>query len=342
MAEHWQLKRSLGNPRRIQELPTSLNPPSYHPPIFMSHQTILPSAPQASSHQQLRHARFVHLLWNEPFQQTLLNCITDPLDKNILSNTHTLLGLRKVHTDAVARTDFLLSMNANRLVQWNVDRLFDDLYPVLQPDTLHPTMPPTISPSPSRHFSPMNNPKWSSSTPAAPRCVPWKKAPNPYPVWSPSIEQIYPKKLSSKVRTIIDLSSDSDNPVEGMPNTSFVTRETPAHAQTHDCTVCGKRGHDEVHCHWYHCKYCQCSAPKHLPVECPNFLKKETLPIPSTSVQTKPPRHDTPPPQWHILTPPIFNYTPARDANGDPYDDGNCCEWIDNYLNEEAEHNMAT
>ena len=53
-----------------------------------------------------------------------------PLTKT-LSNTHTLLGLRQVHTDAVARINFLLSMNANRLVQWNADRLFNNLYRVL-------------------------------------------------------------------------------------------------------------------------------------------------------------------------------------------------------------------
>ena len=229
-------------------------------------------------------------------KQTLLNCITDPLDKNILSNTHTLLGLRKVHTDAIARINFLLSMNTNRLVQRNTDRLFDDLYPVLQPDTLHPTMPPTVSPSPSRHFSPMNAQVRPFSTPAAPRHVPRKKVPNPYSIRFPSVEQVYSKKPLSKARTIIDLSSDSDNPIERMPNTPFITRETPTRAKTHDCTVCEKRGHDEVHCRQYHCEYCQRSAPKHLLVKCPEFLKNESLPIPSTLAQTKSPQHDTPPP----------------------------------------------
>ena len=230
-------------------------------------QTIPPSYAQASAHQQLRYARFICLLQNEPFQQTLLNRITDPLDKNLLSNTHELLGLREIHTDAVARIDFLLGMNANRLVQQNMDRLFDDLYPVLQPDTLHPTMPSTISSSPSWHFSPINNPKQSSSTPAAPRCISRKKAPNPYPIQSPSIEQT----LASWV---------------------------------------------------------------------PQISKKGITPYSSTSAQTKPP-HDTPP-RWCILTPPIFNYTPAWDADDDPYNDENCCEWIDNYLDKEAKHNLAT
>ena len=203
-------------------------------------------------------------------------------------------------------------------------------------------MPPIVSPSPFQHFSPMNNPKRPSSTPAAPKRVLWKKAPNLYPIQSPSIEQIYSKKPLSKTRTIVDLSSYSDNSIERMSNTCFITRETPAHARTHDGTVCGKRGHNKVHCWWYHCEYCQRSASKHFPVKCPKFLKKETLPILSTLAQTKPPRHDSPPPRRRVLTPPIFNYTPAWDADGDPYNDRNCCEWINNCLDKEAEHNLAT
>ena len=140
----------------------------------MSYQTVPPSYAQASILQHQRYTRFVHLLRNEPYQQTLLTRITNPLDHNILSNTHTLLGLRKVHTDAVAKIDFLLNLNTNRL--------FDDLYPVLQPNEMNPTVPPPVSSSPSQHFSPMNTQVQSSSTPAAPRRVPRKKAPNPYPI----------------------------------------------------------------------------------------------------------------------------------------------------------------
>ena len=65
--------------------------------------------------------------------------------------------------------------------------------------------------------------------------------------------------------------------------------------RSHNCTICGKKGHNKVHCHQYYCKYCQCSALKHLLVKYPEFLKKETLPVPSTSAQTKSPYHNTPP-----------------------------------------------
>ena len=75
----------------------------------------------------------------------------------------------------------------------------------------------------------------------------------------------------------------------------------------------------------------------------PQIPEKGNTPNPVNldSNQT-PPRHDTPPPWWRILTPPIFNYTPVWDADGNPYDDENCCKWINNYLDEEAKHNLAT
>ena len=119
MAECRQLKRSLRNPQRIQEpstlltlsdiilRPSCLSQP--HPPFFKLLFINKYNMPDSSTSSEMN-------LSNKPYS-TLLNHITNPLDKNILTNTHALLGLRKVHTDAVARIDFLLSMNTDRLVQ---------------------------------------------------------------------------------------------------------------------------------------------------------------------------------------------------------------------------------
>ena len=76
------------------------------------------------------------------------------------------------------------------------------------------------------------------------------------------------KKPPANRRTIINLSDDSDKPVEHIPDEPFITKETRQRAKTHNCTVCNRRGHDEVHCYRYQCKFCHGNAPGHLPSEC--------------------------------------------------------------------------
>jgi len=138
----------------------------------------------------------------------------------------------------------------------------------MKPIIPHPSklIIPHKEPVSIRHFSPLNN---KSPSPVVFKQTRQTEQRNPYPpTRSPSVEQIFPKKLPTDRRTVINLCNNPDKPVEHIPTEPFITRETRRQAKTHDCTVCNKQGHDEVHCYNYQCKFCHDTAPGYLPAEC--------------------------------------------------------------------------
>jgi len=62
--------------------------------ILISSSTQKTTIPAVQEHlRELRHSYMQELLGHEPLQTTVLSCITDPLDSNIVKNTYTLLEL---------------------------------------------------------------------------------------------------------------------------------------------------------------------------------------------------------------------------------------------------------
>ena len=112
-------------------------------------------------------------------------------------------------------------------------------------------------------------------------------------------------------------------------------------SKTHDCTICQKTRHNEVHCDWYCCEYCNLIGVGHLLVECPVFLAAPVVPIPLPS--THPPR-PTPPPSYFGNRTRCLNQTVPGDTSHNAYDDNNYIE-NDTYCDDwcpEAKHNMDT
>ena len=124
---------------------------------------------------------------------------------------------------------------------------------------------PTFSRTPSARFFPMNRPLTPIMKPTITvKCV-------PSTVFNP------------KRKTILDLSDDPDHSVEQTSSTiSWLSKKK---SKTHDCTICYKTGHNEVHCNWYCCKHCNLIGVRHLPIECPVFLTAPIIPIHLTSTQ---------------------------------------------------------
>ena len=87
----------------------------------------------------------------------------------------------------------------------------------------------------------------------------------------------------------------------------------------HDCIICQKTGHDEVHCDWYCCKYCNLIRIGHLPIECLVFLAAPVISIPLTSIQ--PPR-PTPPPSYFGNRTRNLNQIVPGNIPCDTYNDG--------------------
>jgi len=146
-------------------------------------------------------------------------------------------------------------------------------------------------------------------------------------------------------KTILDPGDDSDHPVERILPIPQLIRLSKKKAKTHNCTICLKTGHNEVHCDKYCCEYCNCIGAGHLPIKCPVFLDAPVIPIPSTS--TQPPR-PTPPPSYFGSCNPYLNPIVPGDIPRDAYDDGH---FDDNYVENdtycddycpEVEHNMDT
>jgi len=235
----------------------------------MSSSTQKATIPNVQEHlRKLRRSRMQELLGHEPLQTTILSCIINPLDLNVVKNTYTLLGLRKIHSEAIKRIDSSLNENVDLLLNTNADQLLNHLPTPLKPTVAYPSKL-VITPEELvsiRNFPPLNN---RSPSPVVFKQIQQTEQRNPYPsTWSPSVEQIFLKKPPADRRTVINLSNDSDKPIEHIPTEPFITRETRQRAKTHDCTICNKRGYDEVHCHCYQCKFCHDNAPGHLPSEC--------------------------------------------------------------------------
>jgi len=148
--------------------------------------------------------------------------------------------------------------------------------------------------------------------------------------------------FNPKRKTILDLSDDSDYPIErASPTISQLSKKK---SKTYDCTICHKTRHDEVHCDWYCCEYCNLIEVGHLPIECPVFLAASVIPIPSTS--TQPPR-PTPFPSYFGNCTRYLNQIVPDDIPHDAYDDSHfdddyiknntyCDDWCP-----EAKHNMG-
>jgi len=161
-----------------------------------------------------------------------------------------------------------LNENVDLLLDTDTDQLLNHLPTPMKPIIAHSSklVIPHEEPVSIRHFSLLNN---RSPSPVVFKQTRQTEQRNPYPTTrSPSVEQIFPKKPPTDRRTIINLCDNPDKPIEHIPTEPFITRETRRRAKTHDCTVCNKRGHDEVHCHNYQCKFCHDTAPGHLPAEC--------------------------------------------------------------------------
>jgi len=208
------------------------------------------TTPAIQAHlRKLCHERMRELINHDPLKVTILSCITNPLDHNIVKNTYTLLGLQKIHSDTIRKIDSLLNEKVDTLFNTNADQLLNHLPTPLKPTIVYPSKL-VVTPEESvsiRHFSPLNN---RSPSPIIFKQTRQAEQRNPYPsTRSPLVEQIFLKKPPANRRTIINLSDNSDKPIEHIPTEPFITREIRRQAKTHDCMVCNKLGHDEVHCH---------------------------------------------------------------------------------------------
>jgi len=193
----------------------------------MSSSTQKATIPNIQEHlRKLRRLRMQELLGHEPLQTTILSCITDPLDSNVVKNTYTLLGLRKIHSEAIRKIDSSLNENVDLLLNTDADQLLNHLPTPMKLITAYPStlIIPPEEPVSIRHFSPLNN---RLPSPVVFKQTRQTERRNPYPsTRSPSVEQIFPKKPPTDRRTVINLCNNPDKPVEHIPTKPFITRET--------------------------------------------------------------------------------------------------------------------
>jgi len=126
----------------------------------MSSSTQKATIPNVQEHlRKLHHSCMQELLGYEPLQTTVLSCITDPLDSNIIKNTYTLLGLRKIHSEAIKKIDSSLNENVDLLLNTDADQLLNHLPTPLKPTIAYPSKLVITPEEPIsiRHFSPLNN-----------------------------------------------------------------------------------------------------------------------------------------------------------------------------------------
>jgi len=119
-----------------------------------------------------------------------------------------------------------------------------------------------------------------------------------------------------KRKTVLNLSNGPDHPIEwASPTISQLSKKK---SKMHDCTICQKTGHDQVHFDWYCCKYCNIIRVGHLQIECLVFLAAPVIPIPSTSTQSPRP---TPLPSYFGNHTQYLNQIIPSDIPCDAYDD---------------------
>ena len=155
--------------------------------------------------RKLCRSHMQELLGDEPLQTTILSCITDSLDSNIIKNTYTLLGLWKIHSEAIKKIDSSFNENIDLLLNTNANQLLNHLPTPLKPTIAYPSKLVVTPEEPVsiRYFSPLNNKSPSPVVFKQTQQTEWR---NPYPfTWSPLVEQIFPKKPPANRRTVINL-----------------------------------------------------------------------------------------------------------------------------------------
>jgi len=128
--------------------------------ILMSSSTQKTTIPTVQEHlRKLCRSRMQELLGHKPLQTTVLSCITDPLDLNIVKNTYTLLGLQKIHSEAIKRIDSSLNENVDLLLNTDANQLLNHLPTPLKPTIAYPSKLVVTPEEPVsiRYFSPLNN-----------------------------------------------------------------------------------------------------------------------------------------------------------------------------------------
>ena len=128
--------------------------------ILMSSSTQKATIPNVQEHlRKLCQSCMQELLGHEPLQTTILSCIIDPLDLNVVKNTYTLLGLRKIHSEAIKKIDSSLNENVDLLLNTDADQLLNHLPTPLKPTIAYPSKLVITPEEPIsiRHFSPLNN-----------------------------------------------------------------------------------------------------------------------------------------------------------------------------------------
>ena len=314
------LKKSWLN---TNSLTTSSDHPSSSIMSFSSSNYRIASSLSARSavDSKKRQTHLKQILECKDLQPIIIDHLTNPVDKYITNNIFSSLTLLQ-HRLMVQQIERQLDKDTNFLIERKGNA---PLYHILFPDAPRPKQNPTFSWTLSVRFSPMNRPPTPIVKPTfTAKCMPTAT-------------------FNLKRKTVLDLSDDPDHPVEWPPSTiSWLSKKK---LKTHDCTICQKTGHDEVHCDWYCCEYCNLIRVGHLPIECPVFLAAPVIPIPSTSTQLPRP---TPPSSYSGNHTRYLNQIVPGNIPYNAYDDGHfdddyvendtyCDDWCP-----KAKHNMDT
>src|ERR1700724_1372454 len=179
--------------------------------------SILPiSAVHAIVERERRIKRLHDLLDSNPtVSGPFLAQLDTPEDQHLVNSIYSLTNLRRIHLDMVRKIDGIIYEHTDLLITRKADKFLDQTYPPLSPtplppivNTTEPAPPPkteiTETPSPPQFFPSTSEYIPSASFILLPRRNPRKKR-NPYP-----------KTILKK--PIIDLSTDSDHPIERPPS----------------------------------------------------------------------------------------------------------------------------
>src|SRR6202023_3068808 len=278
--------------------------------------SILPiSAVHAIVERERRIKRLHDLLDSNPtVSGPFLAQLDTPEDQHLVNSVYSLTNLRRIHLDMVQKIDGIIYEHTDLLITRKADKFLDQTYPPLSPtplppivETTEPTLPLkteiTETPSPPQFFSPISEYVPSASPIALPRRNPRKKR-NPYP-----------KTILKK--PVIDLSTDSDHPIERPPSPTPTTTSSDhsprtkgmdaispktgqmedtgpggvwrklskTKARKHRSNGCQRIGHDEYDCRYTTCNICFAHGPGHDPLHCPSNPNR-----PSTSTRQATPK----------------------------------------------------